>query len=150
MVFLGEVIAAASVDFFAGSPTIKKAATATAGLAHVIVKLTLPWVYHKVSYHGKVALLFFFIAGGMMIIAVSNSPGARLVGLVAFESGKAMTEVVFLSLTVFYGDLATHSFVTGGGFGIALGAFYYSGTFTTYLQNLKEIEFGYAQSVPVQ
>ena len=127
MVFLGEVIIAASADIFAGSPTTMKAALVTAGLAHVIVKLTLPWVYHQVSYNGKIVLLFSLYFGGVLVIVVSNSPGARLVGVVVFESGRAMAEVAFLSLTAFYGEFAIHSFVTGGGLGVVLGALYYSG-----------------------
>ncbi|KAL9956722.1 hypothetical protein ACROYT_G038244 [Oculina patagonica] len=41
-----------------------------------------------------------------------------------------MAEVVFLSLAAFYGDFEINSFVTGGGLGIALGAFYYSAVST--------------------
>lgn len=130
MVFLGEVIIAASVDIFARSPATMKAAIVTAGCAHIIVKLIFPWVYHKISYNGKIALLLCLYAVGIVIIVVSNSPGARLVGMVAFESGRAMTEVVFLSLTAFYGDFEINSFVTGGGLSVVLGAFYYSGTCT--------------------
>ena len=126
-VFLGEVITAATVDIFAGESTWLNAAVVTTGLAHVVVKLALPWVYQKLPYYGKIALLFSFCAAGLVIVVVSNSLGARLLGLTVFESGKAMAEVVFLSVTVFHGHLALNSFVTGGGLGIVMGAFYYSG-----------------------
>ena len=126
-VFLGEVITAATVDIFAGESTWLIAAVVTTGLAHVVVKLTLPWVYQKLPYYGKIALLLLFCAAGLVIVVVSISQGARLLGMIVFESGKAMAEVVFLSATAFYGDLALKSFVTGGGLGIVMGAFYYSG-----------------------
>lgn len=126
-VFLGEVITTATVDIFAGESAPLRAAVVTTGLAHVVVKLTLPWVYQKLPYYGKIALLFSFYAAGLVIVVVPNSPGARLLGLTVVESGRAMVEVVFISMTAFYGDLALNSFVTGGGFGIVLGAFYYSG-----------------------
>lgn len=125
-VFLGEVITAAYVNIFAGESATLRAAVVTTGLAHVVVKLTLPWVYQKVPYYGKIAMLFSSYAAGLVIVVVSSSPGARLLGLVVFESGGAMAEVVFLSMTAFYGDFAITSFVTGGGLGIVLGAFYYS------------------------
>ena len=126
-VFLGEVITAASANIFAGESASLRVAVVTTGLVHVVVKLTLPWVYQKLPYYGKMALLLSFYAAGLVIIVISNSPGARFLGLTVFESGRAMAEVVFLSMTAFYGDLALNSFVTGGGLGIVLGAFYYSG-----------------------
>lgn len=126
-VFLGEVITAATVDIFAGEPTSLNAAVVTTGLAHVVMKLALPWVYQKLPYYGKIALLLSLCTAGMVIVVVSTSQGARLLGLTVFESGKAMAEVVFLSVTAFHGDLALNSFVTGGGLGIVMGAFYYSG-----------------------
>lgn len=126
-VFLGEVITAATVDIFAGEPTWLNAAVVTTGLAHVVMKLALPWVYQELSYYGKIALLLSLCTAGLVIVVVSTSQGARLLGLTVFESGKAMAEVVFLSVTAFHGDLALNSFVTGGGLGIVMGAFYYSG-----------------------
>ena len=125
--FLGEVITAATVDIFAGESTWLNAAVVTTGLAHVVVKLALPWVYQKLSYYGRIALLFSFCVAGLVIVVVSNSQGTRLLGLTVFESGKAVAEVVFLSVTAFHGHLALNSFVTGGGLGIVMGAFYYSG-----------------------
>ena len=126
-IFLGEVITAATVDIFAGESTWLNAAVVATGLAHVVVKLALPWVHQKLPYYGKIALLLSFCAAGLVIVVVSNSQGARLLGLTVVESGKAMAEVVFLSVTAFHGDLALNSFVTGGGLGIVMGAFYYSG-----------------------
>lgn len=126
-VFLGEVITAATVDIFAGEPTWLNAAVVTTGLAHVVMKLVLPWVYQKLPYYGKIALLLSLCTAGLVIVVVSTSQVARLLGLTVFESGKAMAEVVFLSVTAFHGDLALNSFVTGGGLGIVMGAFYYSG-----------------------
>ena len=126
-VFLGEVITAATVDIFAGESTWLNEAVVTTGLAHVVMKLALPWVYQKLPYYGKIALLLSLCTAGLVIVVVSTSQGARLLGLTVFESGKAMAEVVFLSVTAFYGHLALNSFVTGGGFGIVMGAFYYSG-----------------------
>ena len=126
-IFFGEVITAAYVDIFAGESATLRAAIVTTGLAHVVVKVTLPWVFQKMPYNGKIVLLFSFYAAGLVIVAVSRSPGAGLLGLAVFESGRAMAEVVFLSLTAFYGDFALNSFVAGGGLGIVLGAFCYSG-----------------------
>jgi len=140
-VFLGEVISTAKVDIFAGESAWLSAAVVTTGLAHVVVKLTLPWVYQKLPYHVKIALLLSFCAAGLVIVVVSNSQGARLLGLTVFASGRAMAEVVFLSVTAFYGGLALNSFVTGGGVGILTGAFYYSG-------KLSSFEKGSGQSNP--
>lgn len=105
-VFLGEVITAATVDIFAGESTWLNAAVVTSGLAHVVMKLALPWACQKLPYYGKIALLFSFCAAGLVMVVVSSSQGARLLGLTVFKSGKAMAKVVFLSVTAFHGDLA--------------------------------------------
>ena len=141
LVFLSEVITAAFADMLAGNSlteeeeklvgrrsfTMEAVAVVIAGFAHILVKLTLPWVVQKFPFTYKVIVLSCLYVAGLLIILASNSPVSRLIGVVAFESGSAMAEVTFLSLTAFYDDHAVNSFVAGGGLGFALGNLYYAG-----------------------
>ena len=118
----------ASMDIFAQSSVAMERAVIATGITHIIVKVTIPWVSRKVfPYSGKISLLFVLNTVGFVIVVVANSSGSRLVGIVAFEAGRAVAEVTFLSLTAFHGDLAINSLVAGGGLGAVLGTLYYSG-----------------------
>ena len=140
LVFLSEVITAAFADMLSrNSLTTEEeklvgrrsftmeAVAVIAGIAHILVKLILPWVVQKFPFTYKVIVLSCLYVAGLLIILASNSPVSRLIGVVAFESGSATAEVTFLSLTAFYDDHAVNSFVAGGGLGFALGNLYYAG-----------------------
>lgn len=144
MVFLSEVVAQALPDMLndtsslsemegklniaeRSSFTTEEAALAIGGAAKLIVKIILPCQTTQIPYLFRIILLFAFYVAGLAIVLVSHSPLARLVGVVAFESGSAMAEVTFLSLTAFYGEYAVKSFVAGGGLSLVAGPLYYAG-----------------------
>ena len=142
MVFLSEVVSTALTDMLAGSSLSKKKdgklferttfaaespAVLITGVFQLLVKLSLPWLAHKVPYLYKAIFLCSLYAAGLALILLPDHPVARLLGVVVFDSAGAAAEVVFLSFTAFFGDFAVNSFVAGGGVSEVVGPLYYAG-----------------------
>lgn len=122
-----EIILTATADILAGSSIATGATTVATGLANVVFRLALPWVFQKLSYSTKVAIIVCSYIAGFIIIVTADSAIMRLVGFSVVEFGRANAMVTFFGMTAFYSDVSIHAIVAGTGVGSVLGTLYYTG-----------------------
>ncbi|KAJ7372775.1 hypothetical protein OS493_018053 [Desmophyllum pertusum] len=127
MMLLWEILSAAATDVLAGSSIPTSTAMLPLGISDMLVKLTLPWVFQKISYNVKMFIIVFLDILGLITIVVSESIVVRLVGFAVVDIAKSTLEIMTLSMLAFYKKGAIEGFAGGYGVGNILGALYYTG-----------------------
>lgn len=127
MMLLWEILSAAATDVLAGSSIPTSTAMLPLGIIDVLMKLTLPWVFQKISYNVKIFIIVFLDILGLLVIVVSESIVVRLVGFAVVDIAKATLEIMTLSMLAFYKKGAIEGYAGGYGVGNIFGALYYTG-----------------------
>ena len=122
-----ELILTAASDIFAGTTIPTTAVVISIGVPQVVLKTIMPWIMHKIPHIFRVLTVVALFSSGLVTLVCSSNVVVRLVGVLLASSGKAMSEMTFISLTAFYNKVTISAFTAGVGAGGLLGTLYYTG-----------------------
>lgn len=121
-----EICLIAAEDILAGSTIATTTVILSIAIPVLLIKLTAPWFFQRISYLKKILLVVAFFLGGLTALVCSQRISGRLAGVGIIESGVATSEITFLSLTAFYEHITVSAFVAGVGVASFIGPLYYT------------------------
>ncbi|CDO57392.1 similar to Saccharomyces cerevisiae YJL059W YHC3 Vacuolar membrane protein involved in the ATP-dependent transport of arginine into the vacuole and possibly in balancing ion homeostasis [Geotrichum candidum] len=114
-------------------PLVPKATVLLADvMPSFLIKLCAPFFVHVIPYNVRISIFVVLSFLGMTVVALSDSIGFKLLGIVLASISSGLGELSFLQLTHFYGEISLAGFSSGTGGAGLVGSFAYL-VFTTWV-----------------